>query len=187
MGKKGMSKFEQKDDFGENTRNIDVKTAAGAAVMTLANGENFYIMIKMISYRTEDTNIEIKYTPDVRTYNIVSGLMTEDCKPFRVAQSAMIWIDENGYIGEIECIYPIVVEEQICTFKDKVKTFYGFPAFEILCCDNEIYIQSKGSGFVIWFSKDKEIDAVITFKQLKFLIANNELVGITCEEQNIVE
>jgi murein DD-endopeptidase MepM/ murein hydrolase activator NlpD len=30
-------------DFDENTRNIDVKTAAGAAVMTLVNGEDFYI------------------------------------------------------------------------------------------------------------------------------------------------
>jgi|LSQX01.2.fsa_nt_gb hypothetical protein len=144
-------------------------------------------MIKIISYRTKDTNIEITYTPNVRTYNIVSGLMTDDCRPFRIAQSAMIWIDENGYIGEIECIYPIVVEDQICTFKDKVKIFDGFPAFEIPYCDNEVYIQNQVNGFIIWFSKDKEIDTIITFKQLKFLISNNELVGITCKEHEIIE
>lgn len=146
-------------------------------------------MIKIISYRTEDTNIEITYTPDVRTYNIVSGLMTDDCRPFRIAQSAMIWIDENGYIGEIECIYPIVVEEQTCIFKDKVKTFDGFPAFEIPYCgnDNEVYIQNQDSGFIIWFSKDKEIDTIIKFKQLRFLIVSNELVGITCKEHEIIE
>jgi hypothetical protein len=99
----------------------------------------------------------------------------------------MIWIDENGYIGEIECIYPIIVEEQLCTFKDKLKAIDGFPSFGIPYCDNEAYIQDQDSGFIIWFSKDKEIDTIITFKQLIFLIANNELVGITCKEHEIIE
>jgi len=143
-------------------------------------------MIKIKSYKTKDTNIEVTYTPNVKTYNIVSGLMTDDCRPFRIAQSAMLWIDENGYIGEIECIYPIVVKEQICTFKDKMKTFDGFPAFEIPYCDNEVYLQNQDSGFIIWLSKDKNIDTIITFKQLRFLIANGELVGITCKKEGMI-
>lgn len=144
-------------------------------------------MIKIICNIIKNTNVEITYIPAVRTYNVASGLMTDNCRPFRIAQSAMIWIDENGYIGEIECIYPVVVEDQICTIKDNVEIFYGFPAFEVVCCDNEVYVQSQDSGFIIWFSKDKEIDTIITFKQLRFLIASNELVGITCKEYEIIE
>lgn len=58
-------------------------------------------MIKLITFKTEDTNIQITYTPDVRTYNVVSGLMNDECKPFKIAQSAMMWVNDKGYLGEI--------------------------------------------------------------------------------------
>jgi hypothetical protein len=144
-------------------------------------------MIKLIAVRSEETEIQSTYTPDVRTYNIVSGLMSDDCKPYRVAQSMMIWMTESGHMGEIECIYPVAVEGQMCLFKEIVKELSGFPVFEVLCCDNEAYIQNHNNGFTLWLTKDKEVDTQIEFKQLKFLVANNELVGINCKEYVILE
>ena len=139
-------------------------------------------MIKLIAIRIEETDIQITNIPEVRTYNIVSGMMSDDCKPFRIAQSVMIWMTENGYIGEVECIYPIEVEKQICLFKETIKQFSGFPAFDVLRCDNDAYIQDQNNGFTIWLSKDKEIDTEIVYKQLRFLVSNSELVGIICKK-----
>lgn len=139
-------------------------------------------MIKIVDSITTDTDVEVSVTPQIKTYNIVTGCMSDDCKPYRVAQSAMMWISENGCLGEIECIYPIVVEDDMCSFRETTTQFTGFPVFEIISCDNEAYIQNKDNGFVIWFNKSKEIDTEILFEQLSFLISEKELVGIICKE-----
>jgi hypothetical protein len=139
-------------------------------------------MIRLLDIRVEETDIETSNIPEVRTYNIISGMMSDDCKPFRIAQSAMIWMTEDGYIGEIECIYPIEVDANMCLFKETINRCDGFPAFEVLCCDNEVYVQNKDNGFTIWLTKRKEIDTEIVYKQLRFFVSNGELVGIVCED-----
>lgn len=82
-------------------------------------------MIRLLDIRVEETDIETSNIPEVRTYNIISGMMSDDCKPFRIAQSAMIWMTEDGYIGEIECIYPIEVDANMCLFKETINRCDG--------------------------------------------------------------
>lgn len=55
-------------------------------------------MIKINSIKDIKTEIEISYTPEVKTYDISTTLMTDECKPYRVAESAMIWINEVGFL-----------------------------------------------------------------------------------------
>ncbi len=135
-------------------------------------------MIKINSIKDIKTEIEISFTPQVKTYNISTALMSDECKPYRVAQSAMLWINHEGYLGEIECIYTEKVDKPQCKYSKVINQVNGFPQFEINTCDNEAYIQDFEDGFIIWLSKNKLINTKVSYGDLIFLLSEKELVAI---------
>ncbi|PYE41867.1 hypothetical protein HUB98_07230 [Paenibacillus barcinonensis] len=139
-------------------------------------------MIKIVSIQDGWTEIEATYTDEVKTYNLVTGYMTDDCQPYRVAQSAMIWLSSSGEIGEVECIFPRIVEESPCKSSGQIKKQEGFPILDITSEPaSEVCIQFHEGDFTIWFAKDKMIDSQVQADSTTFLIAEaNELVGIIC-------
>jgi hypothetical protein len=145
------------------------------------------IMIKLRGLQSVDTTVTSTFTPEVRTYNIVSGRMSDECKPYRVAQHAMLWLDDEGFLGELECIYPQVVEQACCHHPGNLAPRSGFPQFEILSTDNICAVQHQGNSFTVWFSRDKTIDDEIMFENVHFLFAGNELVGIKADQVSIIE
>lgn len=144
-------------------------------------------MIKIKGIKAKDTEIKISFTSQVKTYNIISGFMSDECKPYRVAQSVMIWINGDGYIGEIECIYPTNVNKTQCNYSEKVNQINGLPIIEIYSCDNEAFIQHFEGGFILWLSKDKFINTEVSFKDLTFLLSGKELVAIKANHTIIID
>lgn len=144
-------------------------------------------MIKVVDVCEMNINTDVSFTPEVKTYNILTGKMTDECKPFRIAQSAMMWIDSEGFLGEIECIYPQIVKESLCEKSSNIAKKSGLPKLEIDGCANEISIQHWNDGYIIWISKDKEIDSQIDFDKLVFWISDNELVAIKCTDYLVIE
>jgi hypothetical protein len=140
-------------------------------------------LIKIVGIQDVQTEIEATYAVEVKTYNLVTGYMSDDCQPYRVAQSAMIWLNNAGEIGEVECIYPRVVEIPPCTMSEQVEKQEGFPKLDITSEASEVCIQHQEGNFTIWFEKDKAVNSQIQAGTITFLLTEgNVLVGIICKD-----
>lgn len=62
-------------------------------------------MIKINEANEVEIEYEITYSVSSNTYNIVSEYMDDNCKPYKIADGVMIWLDDKGLIGEIESIF----------------------------------------------------------------------------------
>lgn len=144
-------------------------------------------MIRLIELQNRSADIEVSISPTVRTYNIVSDLMADDCKPYRVAEHVMIWLDPAGFLGEVEAIYPPMTTSALCQYGDTLQKRNGFPQLAIMSCDNEGIIQPLDNGFTLWLAKEKIIDLEVTFKNVQFLFAQEELVGLIAHQALIIE
>jgi hypothetical protein len=145
-------------------------------------------MIKVIGLQSlADVDIEVSYTPEVRTYNIISGMMSDDCLPFRVAQHVMVWLNTDGLLGELEAIYPPIVGVSLCTYADHINEQEGFPRLMVVAVGDEGLLQPIEDGFVVWFAQKRMIDRIITFKTLTFLAVEDELVAIVAHQVTPVE
>ncbi|WP_322908107.1 hypothetical protein [Paenibacillus campi] len=94
----------------------------------------------------------------------------------------MIWLSASDELGEVECIFPTVVENPPCKPSGSINKQTGFPILAMTSEPvNEVCIQFHEEDFTIWFVTDKVIDSQIQADAITFLIANaNELVGIIC-------
>lgn len=144
-------------------------------------------MIKLIGLPAVETDIVASFTPEVNAYNIVSGFMSDECKPYRVAQKVMIWLHDEGFVGELEAISPWVIDTSPCNFSEKASQREGFPQFIVPSRDNEGLIQHIEDGYVVWLAKGKTIDEQITYKQVQFFLSEEELVAIAARHVSIVE
>lgn len=138
-------------------------------------------MIRVMGFNDVQTEIEVSYTAEVKTYNLITDLMSDECEPYRVAQSAMLWLNRNGDIGELECIYPKVVESSPCRFSELIYEQKGLPQLEVTSDDSDVYVQHHEEGYIVWFTKGKVIDSQIQMKNTTFLLAGSELSGIVCK------
>ena len=144
-------------------------------------------MIKLLEIQKSNTDIEVSITPEVQTYNIVSGLMSDDCKPYQVAEDVMIWFSPTGFLGELEAIYPFTVDNFPCQYVKELHIQDGFPRFEVITCDNEGVIQPIDDGFIVWLKKEKMVNLQVEFKNVQFLFDQDELVAIVAHQTSIVE
>ena len=144
-------------------------------------------MIKLTELIIVDAEIELSFTPSVKTYNVVTSFMSDACKPYRVSDSTMIWLSEKGELGELECIYPTIADEPLCQFSDKLAQGNGFPRFLITSHDNDTYVQHDDDGFTVWLKRNRVIDTEILFANLIFLISEKELVAISAKKVKLVE
>ena len=148
--------------------------------------ESRNVIIKLIGFVQEDVSIKVSYTPDINTYNFETKYMCDDCKPYRVSQSIMIWLSNNGLIGEIESIFPPINIDEVCKFSNSVIKVTGFPIFEIVSCDSNTYLQRNETNFYLWFNNNKIIDKDIICQHCHFLFSKDELVGIYCSEYKTI-
>jgi hypothetical protein len=144
-------------------------------------------MIQLIEVQNSNIDIEVSITPEVHTYNIVSGYMSDNTRPYRVAERVMIWLDLAGFLGEVEAIYPPMVHSSPCQYGKELLRKAGFPRFEIAACDNEGMIQPIDDRFIVWLAKGKTIDGQIDYKNVQFLLAGDEIVGIVAHQPSIVK
>jgi hypothetical protein len=144
-------------------------------------------MIRLTGIQNRDTDIEVSVEIADRAYNIVSGLMSDDGRPYRIAEHVMIWLDPVGFLGEVEAIYPPIVTISPCQYGEKLQKQAGFPQFEVTACDNEGAIQPLDDGFIVWLAKEQTIDSQIEFKNVQFLLTQDELIAIVAHQATIIE
>lgn len=126
------------------------------------------------------------YTPSVKTYNIVTDKMSDDCSPVSMTDGVCMWVDSEGALGEIECIYPRIYQNNIVPSIDR--KIVGVPLFE----DNNIslssiYIQELTEGFIIWFSDVRDIEFEVSQNNISYFITTNQLVGILAKNHQIID
>ncbi len=141
-------------------------------------------MLKVIGIKQTNLQYEAKYIDQVKNYNILTNYMSDECKPYRIHQTAMLWIDEEGMLGEIECIYPKMVESTEMPELSGISKQQGTPIFELMSSQGiELHIQYQKNSFMIWLAEHKVIHSGIESGNIIFLItAESELIGILCEQ-----
>ncbi len=145
------------------------------------------LLIKVTDIKESELTFEAKYIKEVRNYDILTNYMSDDCVPYRIHQATMLWISEAGELGEIECIYPIMVESkeplELSGFPQK----HGVPILEVVSSeDAEVWIEYQKNTFIIWLAANKSIQSCIEAANIKFLVtAESELIGILCERVTI--
>ena len=144
-------------------------------------------MIRLIGVHNRDTSIEVSVEITDRAYTIVSGLMSDDGRPYRLAERVMIWLDPVGFLGEVEAIYPPMTTRALCQYEETLQKQGGFPQLEVLAYDNEGIIQPLDDGFIVWLAKEKIIDLEVEFKNLQFLFTQEELVAIVAHQASIIK
>lgn len=93
----------------------------------------------------------------------------------------MIWLEYQGFLGEIECLSPTITETPLCSTQVILRQ-EGFPRLAILSCDNISVVQFMDDGYIIWLAKNKTVDREIVYKNLQFFFAEDELIGILAHQ-----
>jgi hypothetical protein len=117
-----------------------------------------------------------------RAYTIDTDFLSDSCKPYEVARNhTMIWLDKRGFLGEIECLRPTIVEKPPCRTQ-VVSHLEGFPRLSILSDNNISVVQWIDDGYIIWLAEGKTVDTEIQYKTLQFFFAGEELTGIVAHD-----
>lgn len=139
-------------------------------------------MIKLEEVCRVETHILAMIDDEARAYTIDTDFLSDSCKPYEVARNhTMIWLDEHGFLGEIECLTPMIVEKSPCRTQE-VSPQEGFPRLAILSHNNISVVQLIDDGYIIWLEEGKTIDTEVQYKTLQFLFAGDELAGIVAHD-----
>ncbi len=111
--------------------------------------------------------------------------MTDESKPIQLAGGGCIWLAADGAIGEIEFIFPKIVQKP-----NEIRAnqyVIGIPAFELTTpkYDNS-FIQVLEEGIIIWLNEQAEIELSIRSEHIEFLISNNQLCGVLIKDVTII-
>ncbi|CAH1224477.1 hypothetical protein [Paenibacillus sp. JJ-223] len=138
-------------------------------------------MIQVLEVRDIQMESEVKYSNQVNTYNVTTNLMSDDYVPYRLAQSAMIWLGPNGELGELELIFPKVSEQSFWPKHSFVETVKGVPLFKIDSQPSDVTVAHQKDGFMIWIDQNHEVNVSIISQNLIFLLSDKKLIGIYCK------
>lgn len=136
-------------------------------------------MFKIKDVLEENIEITTSFIKEVNTYSILTEKMNDDCLPIRYSQSLMVWIDENGYIGEMESIFPVQTEEDMeFSFTSNFVREKGLPKIEVFEENKDIKVKNTKGGFILLFTDSTKIDRVIECRNIKFYCSNNFVIAI---------
>lgn len=125
--------------------------------------------------------IKNSFEESIGNFDILTEKMDDNFTPYRIEQSVMMWINEEGVLGEIECIFPEQVNDEITLISSKiVREQNAFPIINIneeISC-NEVLVFANDDYFVLYFNNTKEYDMKIISQNLVFYLFNSELIAI---------
>ncbi|EDN9403969.1 hypothetical protein GXD46_08915 [Listeria monocytogenes] len=127
---------------------------------------------------------ENNYEESVQNFDILTERMEDDFIPYRVEQNVMMWLNDDGIIGEIECIFPTQIEQQISLIEEE-KTFVlkGFPLVDT---DENVFIPEvkvfkNNNFFILYLSESPKYNKEIISENLTFYVNDTELIAIKAE------
>lgn len=136
-------------------------------------------MIRLIEVVHESfANIETSYIDEIKTFNIVTNFMDDDCKAYEIAIGSMLWNNDNSIMGELECIFPPIVHSDQCVFSKGIRSVNGIPKLKVIDNNADVCLQLSESDYIIWFKKEANIDLQINSNNVEFLFSDEELVAI---------
>ncbi|EAE8307518.1 hypothetical protein BOQ37_05230 [Listeria monocytogenes] len=124
---------------------------------------------------------ENNYEESVQNFDILTERMEDDFIPYRVEQNVMMWLNDDGIIGEIECIFPTQIEQQISLIEEEdTVVLNGFPLVDTE--ENvfipEVKVFKKDNYFMLYLSKSCKYNKIIISENLTFYVYNTELIAI---------
>lgn len=93
----------------------------------------------------------------------------------------MMWLNDEGIIGEIECIFPKQLDKEISLVKNqKILTQQGFPLIdnETEITVHEISIFKGANYFTLYLTKSANYNKEIISENLVFYLHDMELIAI---------
>lgn len=145
------------------------------------------LLLKELGLYHDSSKVSCTFTPSVKTYNIVTENMTDYCKPIQLGNGCCIWVNERGQLGEVECIYPKLVDNGTSLYSQHGKSVDGVPSFEISSLNADIVVEQIENGFIIWFSRRKKVEQEVSQNGIDYLLSENELLGIVAKNCEIIE
>ncbi|MBC2297123.1 hypothetical protein HCB41_10645 [Listeria welshimeri] len=124
---------------------------------------------------------ENNYEESVQNFDILTERMNDDFIPHRVEQNIMMWLDNHGILGEIECIFPTQIEQQILLIKEKNTLVQnGCPLIDT---DESIFVPEvkvfkNDNYFMLYLSEPYKYNREIISENLTFYVNDKELVAI---------
>lgn len=126
-------------------------------------------------------NIINSYEESVNTFNSLSDLMDDTYLAYRVNQHMMCWINNDGQIGEIECIYPSEIKkEKVLIGKHCLKIKKGFPILDMSSnlIETSLAVFNSHNYFIMYLSEDNNYSILLETKSLVFYLNGPNIVAI---------
>lgn len=140
--------------------------------------------MKIKNILNEVVTSENVYEEAVENFDILTEKMNDDFIPYRVEQNVMMWLDKEGVLGEIECIFPMQIDKKISLVEsENTEIKEGFPLI-----DTEepigvpiVKVFKNKKYFILYFSELEMYDKKIISENLSFYVNSNELIAVEAE------
>ncbi|MHC5218146.1 hypothetical protein ACYSNR_15910 [Enterococcus sp. LJL128] len=132
----------------------------------------------------QDLESEVTYVDEIKNFDIVTEKMNDNFYTYPLGTNMMMWLDDDGLIGEIECIFPEQLDREIFLIEKQGTLMQnGFPLINTeVPVEVSIAKVFKGNDyFVLYFSESETYNKKVIATNLTFYVDNNELVAIKAE------
>lgn len=126
-------------------------------------------------------NIKNIYEESVNTFNSLSDLMDDTYMGYRVNQHMMCWINDDGQIGEIECIYPSEIKkEKILIEEHCLQIKKGFPMLDMSSniIETSLSVFNSHDYFIMYLSEDNNYSMLLEAKSIIFYLNKSKIIAI---------
>lgn len=135
-------------------------------------------MIKIKNLIEADTTVSAYIDLESHVYNIEFGTLSDFCRPIHIARNMIMFIDDDGIIGELESIGPRKYMKNSLNLSD-AECITGIPAVEYVSpCEEPVQVLNTPQGFVLLLDADMKIDTLYQYKKVSFLVAEGILAGV---------
>lgn len=130
---------------------------------------------------------EVSFIDEIKNFDIVTEKMNDNFYTYRLGSNVMMWLNDEGVIGEIECIFPAQTDNLITLWEEKNTVVQnGFPMIDTDIIENEAFIPkvrvfNHGDYFILYFSNMYKYNKEIISENLTFYVKDTELIAIKAE------
>lgn len=139
-------------------------------------------MIKITGFLHTNTSYTVVYYQLDSVLNIESSAMCDECIPWRESSECMVWLDMNGTVYEIECIFPKEAEALGDWHSYDVKSIHATPTCKVSCDEKSIEVFIDHTRLFIIFNKKKKADMKYVSSSIVYHVSADELVAIECTD-----
>ena len=138
-------------------------------------------MMKIKGYEKQTRCYQGTYISEVRTFNISSDDMDDDCKPRMESTGCITWTDDKMSLCELETIYPEEVTWDQGIRNAPLATVTGLPVLEIKEEEKGVWLFQEGTDAILFLKEKVNPDKKCEVGQVVYYISGDEVVAIECK------